>query len=142
MRHDRFVKIAKALADATRSRMVQEIRAAGELTCSCMCDRFPLSQPTISHHVKTLEAAGVIQVRREGQFHILSLDEKTIGEFAEALRPVRTSSAVPAADATAIDPVPSASPAGAKRRSSRSLSGRRQPTSRTSARADARKPRS
>lgn len=130
MRHDRFVKIAKALADPTRSRMVQEIRAAGELTCSCMCNRFPLSQPTISHHVKTLEAAGVIHVRRAGQFHILSLDEKTIGEFAEALRPVRAAGAGHAADAKLPDDPSAASTSAARRPGSRSLSGRRQPTAR------------
>ncbi len=54
-----FVKIAKALADPTRHRMLQEIRAKGELTCSQVCECFHQSQPTISHHVKTLEAAGV-----------------------------------------------------------------------------------
>ena len=87
MRDEPFVKIAKALADPTRHQMLRELRAAGELTCSDVCERFPLSQPTISHHIKTLEEAGLIRVRRQGQFHILTVDEKTITEFARDLMP-------------------------------------------------------
>jgi DNA-binding transcriptional ArsR family regulator len=39
MRDAEFVKIAKALADATRHRMLLELRAAGELTCSVSRDQ-------------------------------------------------------------------------------------------------------
>ncbi len=87
MRDAQFVKIAKALADATRHRMLVEIRAAGELNCSQVCERFPLSQPTISHHIKILSEAGVIKVRKDGQFHVISVDEETLGAFAADIAP-------------------------------------------------------
>lgn len=90
MNDDRFVKIAKALADPTRRKMVDELRRAAEhsgkgLTCTCMCERFPLSQPTISHHVRTLEEAGLITIEKSGQFHVLSINERTLADFAASL---------------------------------------------------------
>jgi ArsR family transcriptional regulator, arsenate/arsenite/antimonite-responsive transcriptional repressor len=99
MNDDRFVKIAKALADPTRRKMVDELRRAAErsgsgLTCTCMCERFPLSQPTISHHVRTLEEAGLITIEKSGQFHVLSINERTLADFAASL--LTPSSAAPA----------------------------------------------
>jgi len=82
MRDAEFVKIAKALADATRHRMLLELRAAGELTCSQICEKFPQSQPTISHHIKTLAEAGLVKCRKDGQFHVISVDEEILAAFA------------------------------------------------------------
>jgi ArsR family transcriptional regulator len=87
MRETQFVQIAKALADPTRKRMLDKIREAGSLTCTQVCACFARSQPTISHHVKTLEAAGLVSVRREGAFHILTVDEETLAAFAARLLP-------------------------------------------------------
>lgn len=108
-----MVKIAKALADPTRLRMLHELRAAGELTCSQVCEKFPQSQPTISHHIKTLQGSGLIEIRREGQFHVLSLNAELLAEFAqeftapspgpvEAMRPrkARVAAGTPAAART------------------------------------------
>ena len=84
--HERaFIAIAKALADPTRRRMVRALQRRGAQTCTCLCDLFPLSQPTISHHVRTLEQAGIVRVRKEGQFHRLTLDEGVLAAFAADL---------------------------------------------------------
>ncbi len=93
MRDADFVKVAKALADPTRFRMLQEIRGKGSLNCSQICGCFPLSQPTISHHVKTLESAGLITVRKEGQYHVLTACEARLAAFTgaiEGVEPVTT----------------------------------------------------
>ncbi len=76
-----FTRIAKALADPTRLKMLREVRGAGELTCSCLCECFPLSQPTISHHIRTLEGAGLLTVRKDGQFHRLTANESVLADF-------------------------------------------------------------
>jgi len=95
-----FVKIAKALADPTRHQMLRELREAGEMTCSDICQKFVLAQPTISHHIKTLEAAGVITVRKEGPFHVLSVNEEQMKAFAAdllpAIKPSRAKRGAPA----------------------------------------------
>jgi DNA-binding transcriptional ArsR family regulator len=87
MKDTQFVKVAKALADPTRHRMLREVRAAGELTCKQVCERFSLSQPTISHHICTLADAGLLTVRKRGQFHVLSVDQEVLDGFVKALAP-------------------------------------------------------
>jgi len=83
-----FILIAKALADPTRRQILRRIREGREVTCSCVCDSFPLSQPTISHHIKSLEGAGLLNVRRDGQFHVLTVNETKLREFAGQVSPL------------------------------------------------------
>ncbi|WP_326593595.1 metalloregulator ArsR/SmtB family transcription factor [Streptomyces brevispora] len=61
-------KVFKALGDPVRLRLLSMIasRAGGEV---CVCDltpAFELSQPTISHHLKLLKQAGLIDSERRG----------------------------------------------------------------------------
>ncbi|GHK02601.1 transcriptional regulator [Streptomyces sp. Y2F8-2] len=63
-----LAKIFKALGDSIRLRLLSLIasRAGGEV---CVCDltpAFELSQPTISHHLKLLRQAGLIDCERRG----------------------------------------------------------------------------
>src|SRR2546423_14654049 len=56
----------KALADPTRVAIVNRLAAADEV---CVCDlnsAFELSQPTISHHLRILREAGLVQASRRG----------------------------------------------------------------------------
>jgi ArsR family transcriptional regulator len=84
----RLVRALKALAHPKRFRMVQEIAAAGELSCTQLGERFALSQPTVSHHLKLLSEAGVLAVRQQAQHHFISVDRRLLGEVAAAL-PIR-----------------------------------------------------
>lgn len=63
-----FELIAKALADPRRMALLESI--AGERACPCsrLTDQFPVSKATISHHIKELVRAGVVEARREGQY--------------------------------------------------------------------------
>lgn len=96
-----FVKIARALADPTRARMLREIRKAGELNCSQVLDRFDLSQPTISHHIKILAEAGLVACRKAGPFHVMQVDEEVVNRFAAAV-------VLPGANASPTSPTNSA----------------------------------
>lgn len=80
-----FVKAAKALSDPTRHRMLRAVSSAGEMTCSQVCKKFALSQPTISHHLKTLASAGLLDVRKDGAFHVVSVNKATLRAFAKAV---------------------------------------------------------
>jgi ArsR family transcriptional regulator len=77
-----LVRALKALSDPSRFRMVQEIAAAGELTCSEVAERFDVSQPTISHHLKILADAGVLVTRSEGKHHITSVNHALLRTIA------------------------------------------------------------
>src|SRR5262245_26071306 len=80
-----LVRALKALADGNRFRMVQEIAGAGELSCGQLGDRFHLSQPTVSHHLKVLVDAGILEVRRDGQHHFISVNQALIDDIAALL---------------------------------------------------------
>ena len=79
------VRVAKALSDPTRLRILREIAAAEEISCGELARRFPISQPTVSHHLKVLEEAGLVSVRREGQFHYFSSMAGALVEFSKGL---------------------------------------------------------
>jgi len=80
-----LIRALKALADPTRFRMIQEISAAGELSCSEVTDCFHLSQPTISHHIKILFEAGLLVQRTEGKHHYTSVNRALLDAIASVL---------------------------------------------------------
>ena len=77
----------KALADPTRIGIVNRLASAPEL---CVCDltaAFELSQPTISHHLKILREAGLVEAERRGTWGFYRLNRAAVGELALALSP-------------------------------------------------------
>jgi ArsR family transcriptional regulator len=80
-----LVRALKALADPTRFRMVQEIAEGGELSCGAVAERFDVSQPTISHHLKILLEAGLLIQRTEGKHHYTSVDAALLADLAAVL---------------------------------------------------------
>ncbi len=86
-----LIRALKALADPTRFRIVQEIAAAGELSCGQVAERFDTSQPTISHHLKILLDAGLLVQRTSGKHHFTSVDHELLASFFATL-PVRLGS--------------------------------------------------
>jgi ArsR family transcriptional regulator, arsenate/arsenite/antimonite-responsive transcriptional repressor len=85
MDETKLLRVLKALADPKRFRMLQQIASAGELTCGQVGERWPLSQPTISHHLKILTDAGLLEVREVGQHHFISANVDLINELAHSL---------------------------------------------------------
>lgn len=85
MKERELVRALKALADPNRFRMVQEIARAGELTCTEIVERFTLSQPTISHHLKILAVAGILVVRQESKHHFISVNQALLRRLASSL---------------------------------------------------------
>ncbi len=65
---DQFQRIAKALADRRRFEILEHIARQAEVGCRRLCGCFPVRQATISHHLKELASAGLVESRRDGQF--------------------------------------------------------------------------
>jgi ArsR family transcriptional regulator, arsenate/arsenite/antimonite-responsive transcriptional repressor len=63
-----FDRIAKALADPRRFALLEAIAGSRECACQRLCERFPVSKATISHHAKELVLAGLVEAERDGQF--------------------------------------------------------------------------
>jgi ArsR family transcriptional regulator len=79
------VRVLKALADPKRFRMVEEIAAAGELSCGQVAERFELAQPTISHHLKILTDAGIVVSRQEAKHHFISVNRELLRAVVDLL---------------------------------------------------------
>ncbi|QHN05135.1 helix-turn-helix transcriptional regulator [Granulicella sp. WH15] len=64
-----FQSIAKALADPRRTAILRQIGQSGDtLACSCLLTCMDVSAATVSHHMKELEMAGLVESEREGKF--------------------------------------------------------------------------
>ncbi len=83
----RQIAIFKALADPHRFELLLQIAKAGcPLGCSQALSALPISAATLSHHVKELETAGLIDIRREGKFAYLSLRPGVLESVAVSLQ--------------------------------------------------------
>jgi ArsR family transcriptional regulator, arsenate/arsenite/antimonite-responsive transcriptional repressor len=63
------IKVARALGDPTRFRLLQAIASREEISCQELTALFPIAQATVSHHLKVLSDAGLVTAERRGQFH-------------------------------------------------------------------------
>ena len=72
--------ICKALSDSNRLEIVQML-SEGE-KCGCkLLERFEITQPTLSHHMKILVDSGMVNDRKEGKWHYYSLNGESFSEF-------------------------------------------------------------
>jgi ArsR family transcriptional regulator len=82
----RMAKIAKALGDPVRIELVDVLRKHAGKVCVCeLVPLFDLSQPTISHHLKVLRDAGLVQSERQGLWAYYYVLPGAIDEFASWL---------------------------------------------------------
>ena len=64
---ERMATIAKALSDPIRLQLVDVLRKHAGKVCVCeLVPLFDLSQPTVSHHLKVLRDAGIVDSERRG----------------------------------------------------------------------------
>src|SRR5262245_40213481 len=63
----RLAQVAKALGDPIRLQLVDVLRKHAGKVCVCeLVPLFDISQPTLSHHLKTLRDAGIVDSERRG----------------------------------------------------------------------------
>jgi DNA-binding transcriptional ArsR family regulator len=77
----------KALADVNRLRIVKRL-AEGEASVAELIAHVGLSQPLVSHHLKRLRVAGLVETRRVGQKTICTLRPEAFGEVAARERAI------------------------------------------------------
>jgi ArsR family transcriptional regulator len=92
---EEFLQIAKALADARRLAIVERIAAGGETACQHLCAEFPISQPTMSHHLRLLVEVGLIEMRRDGQYAHYRLRTEVVHEYVASLEQRLRLTAIP-----------------------------------------------
>ena len=63
----RMASIAKALGDPVQLQLVDVLRKHAGKVCVCeLVPLFDLAQPTVSHHLKVLRQAGIVESERQG----------------------------------------------------------------------------
>lgn len=82
---EQFALIGKALADPRRMAVLEAIAGEDECACSRLRAQFPVSKATISHHVKELVRAGLIDAHREGQFLHCEVRRDVLAAYAAEL---------------------------------------------------------
>ena len=82
-------ELFKALSDKNRL-MIVDMISCGEL-CACkILEKFNITQPTLSHHMKILCDCGLVDGRKDGKWTYYSLNEKVVQNFREYLGYVTT----------------------------------------------------
>ena len=83
-------KILKVISEPKRLKIV-DMLSCGEL-CACkILEEFHITQPTLSHDMKLLVDAGIVNDRREGKNIYYSLNKETIANLQETLANIFTS---------------------------------------------------
>jgi DNA-binding transcriptional ArsR family regulator len=79
-------QIAKALADPRRFELLRQIGSCPKsVQCADIRGCHPVSAATLSHHMKELENAGLVQVTREGKFASYLLRRDVLQAYTEQL---------------------------------------------------------
>jgi ArsR family transcriptional regulator, arsenate/arsenite/antimonite-responsive transcriptional repressor len=87
LREDQVLLIAKALGDRRRYEILKRLGGHPDaLACGAVRDCMGISPATLSHHMRELEIAGLVDVVREGKFASYVLRRDVLEAFFQRLR--------------------------------------------------------
>jgi ArsR family transcriptional regulator, arsenate/arsenite/antimonite-responsive transcriptional repressor len=85
MKQKELVRVSRALSDPTRLRIYEEISSCDEMFCGQIVEKYGLTPGTISHHLRILGDANLIESRRKGQFIYSRAMPETIRDYGLSL---------------------------------------------------------
>ena len=78
-------KISKALADQTRLKIYEHIASHEGVNCCALVEMRGVTPATVSHHLKILSDAGLVECKREGQYVRSKVKTDVLEEFTKAV---------------------------------------------------------
>jgi len=75
----------KALSDPARVAILNRLASADEVCVCNFVDTLDIAQPTVSHHLKVLRDAGLVEATRRGTWAFYRLVPEAVGELRSAL---------------------------------------------------------
>ena len=76
-KYQEYAQLFKALSDPNRL-MIVDMLSCGELCACVILEKFQITQPTLSHHMKTLCDCKLVSGRKEGKWTYYSLNDETV----------------------------------------------------------------
>lgn len=87
MKYKMEILAFKALSDNNRLQII-DMLSCGEM-CACkILEKFNITQPTLSHHMKVLNEAGLVNLRKNGSWIFYSLNNENIVHVIEFIKSV------------------------------------------------------
>jgi ArsR family transcriptional regulator, arsenate/arsenite/antimonite-responsive transcriptional repressor len=84
-----FFRITRVLVDGRRFEILERIAAVkNEISCIDLRAKLPISRATLSHHIKEVATAGLIETRRQSKYMYLRMRKKTWREYLRRLREI------------------------------------------------------
>jgi len=84
------IEVLKALADETRLSII-DMLSCGEMCVFDIMSKLDLTQPTISHHLKVLQRAGLVDYKKNGKWRIYFIENAVFNDISEFLKYISTS---------------------------------------------------
>ena len=83
--------ICKALSDPNRLRIIQLLTYGEQCGCELL-EQMQITQPTLSHHMKTLEDCSLVSSRKKGKWSHYSLNGNQWAAFGDYVESIRAAS--------------------------------------------------
>jgi ArsR family transcriptional regulator len=83
-----FERIARALAEPRRYEILRQIGQCDSATCAGIQKAHDVTAATLSHHIKELETAGLVETSKHGKFMHMTINRPALDAYLERLNKI------------------------------------------------------